>query len=175
MFRADRLKKTLVIGIGNILMSDDGIGPKVVNSLLVKYRVPRCIEVIDGGTQGLNLLQYFDDVKDLIIVDAVVSRNKRPGEIVKIAREEIGPELTRHMSVHDIGFVDVMSALKLLGKMPGRMVLIGMVPAKMEFGYGLSEIVEGKLESLTGEIVKQLTTWNIEGECSESLPVPRTL
>ncbi len=153
------MEKTLILGVGNPLMSDEGLGIEAVRMLLDRYRFSENIEIVDGGTQGLELLQYFDNVKNLIIIDAVYSKNKKAGEILKIPKEKIKYYLKTKMSVHDIGLEDVISALDLLDKLPEKIVIIGMIPEKIEFSYGLSDTVNKKLPFLIKEVLKQIKEW----------------
>ncbi len=163
--------RTLVLGVGNPLIADEGLGVEAVNLLREKYRFKENIEIVDGGTKGLELLRFFENVENLIIVDAVYVKGKRAGDIVRIEKEKIKYYLKNKMSVHDIGIDDLISVLEFTGRMPKRVVLIGMVPEKIEFFYGLSKTVETKLEALVKEVVKQLEKWNIKvltdvDECS---------
>ncbi len=167
------MEKTLILGVGNPLMSDEGIGIEAVEILLNKYKFPENVEIIDGGTQGLELLQHFDSVKNLIIVDAVYSSKKKSGEIIKIPKEKIKYYLKTKMSVHDVGLEDVISVLDLLNKMPENIIIIGMIPEKLEFSYGLSEKIKNRLPFLINEVLNQLKEWNVGeienvNECSSN-------
>ena len=155
------MDKTLILGVGNPLMSDEGIGIEAVKILLDKYKFPENVEIIDGGTQGLELLQYFENVKNLIIIDAVYSSKRKAGEIVVIPKENIKYYLKTKMSVHDVGLEDVISALDLIGQVPENMVIIGMIPEKIEFQVGLSETVKQSMENLVEEVLNQIRKWNV--------------
>jgi hydrogenase maturation protease len=155
------LKKTLVLGVGNPLMSDEGLGIEAVKILYDKYNFPKNVEVIDGGTQGLELLQHFDNVKNLIIIDTVYFSKRKPGDIIKISKEEIKYYLKTKMSVHDVGLEDIISALDLLGKLPENIVIIGMIPEKLDFSYGLSETVKANLNKIITAVINQIKEWEV--------------
>ncbi len=154
------MDKTLILGVGNPLMSDEGLGIQAIKILLSDYKFSENIEIIDGGTQGLELLQYFDNVKNLIIIDAVYSSKRKAGDIIKIQKEKIKYYLITKMSVHDIGLEDVISALDLLGKTPENIIIIGMIPERLEFSYGLSKTIKENLENLIKEVINQIKKWN---------------
>ncbi len=168
------MEKTLILGVGNPLMADEGIGVEAVKILLEKYKFPENVEVIDGGTQGLELLQYFQNVKNLLIIDAVYFSKRKSGEIIKIPKEKIKYYLKTKMSVHDIGLEDIISALDLTGTLPENIVIIGMIPEKIQFSYGLSDTVKSNMDNLINEILNQLKKWNTgeiknANECSSNI------
>jgi len=152
-------------------MADEGIGVEAVKILSDKYRFSENVEIVDGGTKGLELLRFFDNVKNLIIVDAVYVSGKSTGEIVLIEKDRIKYYLKSKMSVHDIGLDDLFSVLEFTGKMPENVMIVGMVPEKIEFSYGLSDTVREKMEELIKEILKQIKRFeekeNVD-ECSSN-------
>ncbi len=167
------MDKTLILGIGNPLMSDEGIGIEAVKILLDRYKFSENVEIIDGGTQGLELLQYFENVKNLIIIDAVYTSKRKAGEIVVIQKENIKYYLKTKMSVHDIGLEDIISALDLIGQVPENMVIIGIIPEKIELQVGLSETVKQSMENLVEEVLNQIRKWDVGeienvNECSSN-------
>ena len=155
------MEKTLILVVGNTLMSDDGIGPEAVTILLKKYNFPKYIKIIDGGTQGLELFHYFEGIKNLAIIDAISSVDHKPGEVVKISKGKIARYFTTKISSHDIGLHDIISSLDLLNKVPENMIIIGMVPNELYFSYGLSDVVKNNIGKLIAEILEQLRVWGI--------------
>ncbi|NPA51995.1 MAG: hydrogenase maturation protease [Aquificae bacterium] len=155
------MEKTLILGVGNLLISDEGLGIETINILLENYQFPNNVEIIDGGTQGLELLQYFDDVQNLLIIDAISSKEKKAGSIIKIPKEKINYYLDTKISAHDIGLIDIISALDFTGKLPKNITILGIVPEKLEFEYGLSPKIKENLQNLVNEVINQLLTWKI--------------
>ncbi|MCS7163790.1 MAG: HyaD/HybD family hydrogenase maturation endopeptidase [Thermodesulfovibrio sp.] len=150
-----------VIGVGNILMQDEGVGPKVVEILKSSYKFEPEIEIIDGGTLGLDLLPYIEKYKKVIIVD-VVDFGKEPGFIKVLKGEEIPPYLKTKLSVHHVGIQDLLEVARLLGIMPKELVLVGIQPQSIDLGLDLTPILVDKLKELINEILLILKKWGVK-------------
>lgn len=150
-----------VIGVGNILMQDEGVGPKVVEILKSSYKFEPEIEIIDGGTLGLDLLPYIEKYKKVIIVD-VVDFGKEPGFIKVLKGEEIPPYLKTKLSVHHVGIQDLLEVARLLGVMPKELVLVGIQPQSIDLGLDLTPILVDKLKELINEILLILKKWGVK-------------
>jgi len=107
--------KVLVLGIGNVLLGDEGIGVHVVKEL-EKVDLPSHIEILDGGTGGFHLLSYLQDYPEVILVDATLDGNA-PGTI-KVIKPKFSNEFPRTLSSHDIGLKDLIESASLLGGLP---------------------------------------------------------
>jgi hydrogenase maturation protease len=142
------LKKTLILGVGNYLLSDDGLSIHVLERLQAEHLIPDEIEVIDGGTCGLDLLQYLEGVTNLILIDAVKTRDGIPGSIVRLEGDQIPAYLTLKISPHDIGLPDLLATAKLRDLYPEKIVVFGIVPASLELGLDLSPAVSEQVEPL---------------------------
>lgn len=153
--------KTLVLGVGNLLLADEGAGIHVVRKLVEEYRLPEEVQVLDGGTLGMDLLYYLEGVRDLLIVDAVQS-NRPPGTVVWLAGEDVPSFLSIKMSPHQIGVPDMLFAARLQGITPQNLVLWGVEPACLDLGLELSETVAGRVPVMVGYIVEQLRRWGHE-------------
>ncbi len=153
--------KIAVIGIGNLLMSDEGVGVHVVNQLEKKYTFNPEIEIIDGGTSGSELLQFFEDNDKVLIVDAV-NFEKEPGFIGIIENDDIFKRLTTKLSMHHLGLTDVLSHVKLLEREPEQTTLIGIQPDSMELSTELSDTIENKLDTIFDMMIDKLMNWDIE-------------
>jgi hydrogenase maturation protease len=145
----------LLVGVGNILMGDDGIGVRVVHEIGRRYRLPEGVEVLDGGTSGLELLSYFSDREQVIIVDAVES-GLPPGTVVKVEGEDVPARFVTKISPHQLGISDVLAAARISGKLPQKMVLFGMEPKRVELRLDLSEEVERNFEKLLDSVRNEL-------------------
>ncbi len=140
-------KETLILGVGNPLRRDDGIGPEVIRLLEENrdsYNLSSDTDLVDGGTDGLGLIEYLKDYKKVIIVDAVEMR--LPVGTIKVftpdeALINIG---TDSLSTHGFGIAEVLKLAKELDINP-ELIIIGIQPGGVSYGEGLSEILSGKL------------------------------
>jgi hydrogenase maturation protease len=122
----------LVLGIGNILWADEGFGVRAVEAFDRRFVLPEGVELLDGGTQGLYLVQNVVEAQDLLVFDAI-DYGLAPGEL-KLVRDDEVPKFTgaKKMSLHQTGFQEVLSAADLLGRYPRRLALIGVQPENLE-------------------------------------------
>ncbi len=152
--------KTLVLGLGNTLLSDEGVGVHVVHLLRERYQFPQEVEVMDGGTLGLDLLPYVEEARQLLIVDAV-QMDAPPGTVVRLAGDEIPAVLSLKYSPHQMGLSDLLAAARLLGRSPAEVVLWGVQPASLEVGLELSPAVAAQMETLVRNVLAELQRWGI--------------
>ncbi|MEH3412724.1 HyaD/HybD family hydrogenase maturation endopeptidase [Phytobacter diazotrophicus] len=138
--------RILVLGVGNILLSDEGIGVRVIEALEQRYVMPEGVEVLDGGTAGMELLEAMANRTHLIIVDAIVSRKSEPGALLLLRDEEVPVLFNNKISPHQLGLSDVLSALRFTGEFPDNITLVGVIPHSLEPNIGLTPIVEASLE-----------------------------
>ncbi len=124
--------KTLVLGIGNILWADEAFGVRALEAFHARYEMDDNVTVLDGGTQGLYLVQFVEACDQLLIFDAI-DYGLAPGEL-RVIRDEAVPRFTgaKKMSLHQTGFQEVLSAADLLGRYPKRLALIGVQPQDLE-------------------------------------------
>lgn len=148
----------LVLGIGNLVMSDDGVGVKVVQQLQRDYTFPKQVEIMDGGTLGLDLLPKLEGIVRLIVVDAVET-GKSPGSCVRLTGEQLPIALATKLSPHQMGLKDLLAVAELLGHMPNEMVLIGVQPGSIEMDTELTAAVAAKVDELATMIIRELAQW----------------
>lgn len=153
--------KVLVLGIGNLVMSDDGVGVRVVQRLQRKHHFPPWVEILDGGTLGLDLLPRLEGIERLIIVDAVETGEK-PGTCVRLAGEQLPIALETKLSPHQMGLKDLLAVAELMGHSPREMVLIGVQPGSIEMDTELTADVEATVNILISNILNELRLWGIE-------------
>lgn len=153
--------KFLVLGVGNLVMGDDGVGIRVVQQLQREYRFPKSVEIVDGGTLGLDLLPVLEGRSHLIMVDAVET-GKEPGTCVRLAGEELPIALETKVSPHQMGLKDLLSVARLMGQAPGEMVLIGVQPGSIEMGTELTHEVSLQVETMKGAVLKELSGFGVE-------------
>lgn len=146
---------TLVLGLGNTIMSDDGIGPKVIEQLQQDGGLPDGVLLLDGGTLGLDLLPHLEGVQRLIIVDAV-EIGKPAGTCVRMAGDEVPMALETKLSPHQMGMKDLLAVARLMGQLPDEIVLIGVQPACLEMDTELTPAVAGALPTLFAMVQAEL-------------------
>lgn len=151
------MKKTLILGVGNYLMSDDGLSVHVLERLQADNLIPEDIQMIDGGTCGLDLLQYLEGVSNLIIIDAIKTRDGTPGSLIRLDGDQIPAYLSLKISPHDIGLPDLLATAKLRDLYPEKIVAFGIQPASLELGVDLSPEVAANVEALIELIKKEVT------------------
>ena len=153
--------KVAVIGVGNILLQDEGVGIHIVNALIKEYRFDPPIEIVDGGTTGMDLLNYFEDNEKILIIDAV-NFDKEPGFIGSIENDDILTVLTTKLTMHHLGLTDVLSTMKVHDIKPEQMFLLGIQPESLELEMELSETVAARLPRMIEVILKKLNEWGIK-------------
>ncbi len=152
--------KTLVLGLGNVLLSDEGVGVHVVRLLQERYRFPPDVEILDGGTLGLDLLPYVEETDRLLIVDAV-QMDAPPGTVARLEGDQIPAALNLKYSLHQMGLTDLLAAASLRGRYPPEVVLWGVQPASLEVGLDLSPTVAAQIEVLLANVLAELQRWGI--------------
>jgi hydrogenase maturation protease len=154
--------EVLVLGIGNLLWADEGFGVRAVEELHRRHLFPPDVLLMDGGTQGLYLVDYVCRARRLLVFDAV-DYGDEPGTL-KLVRDADVPRFmgVKKMSLHQTGFQEVLSAAQLLGECPEQLLLIGVQPLELDnWGGSLSPVVRDCIEPAIGHAVRQLTEWGI--------------
>ena len=144
----------LILGLGNVLLEDDGVGSAAIALLHDRFEPPACVRVFDGGTLGLSLLPYLQMSDAVILVDAVRA-DGAPGTLVRLDGDDVAPAVATRLSPHQVGVADLLDGARWLGRYPARVVLVGLVPASMELSVGLSPLVRASLPELVEQIVRE--------------------
>lgn len=148
-------KPLLVLGLGNVLCSDDGVGVMAVSALARGFEWPPDVEVLDGGTLGLALLPYLEEAAALILVDAIRG-DAAPGSFVRLEGADVAPAVEQRLSPHQVGVADLLDGARWLDSYPDRVVLLGLVPATIELGVGCSPAVQAAIPTLVERIVEEI-------------------
>ncbi|RLE24185.1 MAG: hydrogenase maturation protease [Acidobacteria bacterium] len=145
-----------VLGVGNVLTSDDGLGPTVIKHLEAKYTFPEAVEIIEVGTPGLDFTPYLGDAAVVIVLDAVRAKDA-PGSVRIWRDEELlkAPPVAR-TSPHEPGLREALMATELTDSSPGNIVLIGVVPETLEAGTGLSSTVNAAVSEVEALVLNEL-------------------
>jgi len=150
-------KKKGVLGVGNILLGDEGFGVHVVKYIEDHFDLPPNIELLDGGTSGIQLADYIRGCDALLIIDAR-RLDDPPGTLVQFSSEELAIQAaTLKMSPHQVGILEVLSILQFEGTVPGKMDFLCVVPRVMETGLGLSD----EIEAMVPVAAKKAYEWAI--------------
>jgi hydrogenase maturation protease len=149
------MNRVIVLGVGNILLRDEGVGVRVIETLAERYVLPAEIEVVDGGTVGMDLLDTLAGCDHLLICDAVQT-GAPPATVVKLADAEVPALFQTRYSPHQLGLSEVLATLMLMEEAPAAITLIGVVPADLELGAELSPevaaVVDQAVETLIAEL-----------------------
>ncbi|MCP5158620.1 MAG: HyaD/HybD family hydrogenase maturation endopeptidase [Gammaproteobacteria bacterium] len=145
----------IVLGLGNILLRDEGVGVRVIEALAERYTLPMEIEVVDGGTVGMDLLDTLAGCDHLLICDAVQT-GAPPASVVKLADAEVPALFQTRFSPHQLGLAEVLATLILMEEAPKAITLIGVVPADMELGAELSPEVAAVIDPAVEALVAEL-------------------
>ncbi len=160
---------TTVLGIGNILMGDEGAGIRALDALREQYEFPEGVRFLDGGTMGLDLIYYLEGTDRLLMIDAVIM-GAPPGTVKVFGGQDIPSVLAGKFSVHQIGLQDLFFALDILGRRPSDACLAGIEPKEVELGLELSPEIEKALPVLVDAAVKRLDGWGIRVRKKQDVP-----
>lgn len=147
--------KSIVIGIGNILFNDDGIGIIAIEYLKKNFEFTPELELLDGGTLGFNLAQYFLEYDNVLIIDTI-SANDKAGEIYKIPSSELLGGSSYKNTAHEVEVIQMLEACELYDK-KAEVTILGIVPEDIiSVKIGLSEVLENKFDILIKSIIKEI-------------------
>jgi hydrogenase maturation protease len=159
--RGASMPQALILGAGNLLLSDDGAGIHTIQRLQESVELPEEVRVLDGGTLGLNLLPFLEGISYLVIIDAMETR-RPPGTLRRLAGDDVPAYLSIKMSPHQIGIPDMLFAAKLRDLYPRDVVVWGVQPATTEVGLELSPPVAAQVDVLVEKVLAELARWGIE-------------
>lgn len=147
--------ETLVLGIGNLLLSDEAVGCRCVEELERRYALPPEVQCVDGGTAGYELLPLIQDAEALIIIDALTD-GRPPGTVVLVEDSAVPRLMQTRTSPHQIGISEILATAQMTDKMPQRLLLFGIEPKTLEVALGLSPEVSQAMEKVLAEVVSAL-------------------
>jgi hydrogenase maturation protease len=151
-----------IIGLGNVLYGDEGFGVAALNSMQESATFPDSVHFIDGGTQGIYLLDYIESCDAVIVFDALIPLDY-DRQVYVYRNEELPAFIHRKMSSHQMGFSEMLGIAKLHGKMPKEIVLIGVPPKDLELNIGLSPEISLLLPLAVEEGTAIVNRWLQEG------------
>jgi len=154
-------RRILVLGLGNILLQDEGLGVRAVERMAARYQLPPDVQVMDGGVMGLDLLPYLEGISHLLITDAVQT-GQPAGSLVRLEGEAIPAALQVKMSMHQVGLQELLALAGFQGTLPEQVVLWGLEPASLEWGLELSAPIAAQLDALADAAAGELRAWGVE-------------
>jgi hydrogenase maturation protease len=146
-------KKILILGIGNLILRDEGVGVHAVREL-EKRDLPAHVEVIDGGTYLMDLLNVIQEAERIIVIDALKGGGE-PGTIYRVFPDDLMAESERALSLHQVGLLDALGMVKQLGGDP-HAVIIGVEPKEISWGMELTPEVEAKLPKVIETVLAEV-------------------
>lgn len=161
--------RVLVLGLGNVLLGDDGVGPAAIARLERDYRIPPAVRLVEGGTLGLLLLDEIAEAQHLILVDAVAT-GARPGSLVRLDGAEVMDAVRDRLSVHQVGVADLLNAARLIGRYPATVALLGLAPGTIGLALARTPAVDDAIDTLVSAIVLELNTLGYELAPQSSAP-----
>lgn len=149
-------KQIVILGVGNLLFTDEGVGIRVAEALQDRYEFPENVKVVDGGTLGMNLLGVISGAHHLIVVDAVRNSGE-PGTLHRLAGDEIPKRILAKNSLHQVDLLEALTCCQTLGK-AAETVIVGIEPEDITtMGIELSATVGARVDDLVQAVLKELT------------------
>jgi hydrogenase maturation protease len=156
----DSLRK-VVMGLGNLLNRDEGLGVQAVKLLDARVGKQTDFELLDGGVLGLNLLMIVEECSHLLILDAV-NVGKPAGTVVELTKEQIPLYAGVKLSQHQITFQEVLGLANIRGKLPEHLHLIGIQPEDISVGLDLSQSISEKMPEVISRAERMIEQWQNE-------------
>ena len=141
--------------MGNILLEDEGLGIRALEVLQRDYEFPSGVELLDGGTTGMGLLDDISGREHLLVLDAVQT-GEAPGTLVVMRGSDVPVYFGIRVTPHQLGLADVLATLELSGEQPGCVTVLGLVPESLELTLELSGLIRERLDSLVEAAVAEL-------------------
>ena len=148
------MRRIAVIGVGNILMGDEGVGVRAVEEL-GRLKLPEGVQLIDAGTAIHSLMGRLSEFDKLVIIDAVKG-GRPPGTIYRLALDEIESDPSRILSLHDLGVLETLRIERLIGDVPEEVVIVGIEPERVEPSLELSPVLRERLPELIRAVLEEL-------------------
>ena len=150
------MKNIKVLGIGNILVGDDGFGPRVLEELQTR-EIPENVELIDAGVGGMAILSWIEDADKIIIIDSVQTGNEPVGTVYRFTDKEMPPSDMFMLSLHDLNLVDTINIGRVVQKMPDEIIIYGVEVIRLaEFTKEMSPEVEATIKEVADLVIEEI-------------------
>lgn len=155
--------RVTVLGIGNVILRDEGFGVRVAELLDECYEFPEDVQIVDGGTLGVELLEFVTGTKKLLVIDSI-NGGEEPGTMFRFHNEAIMEHFQDKLSAHEVGIQDVLAALSVTGRRIEDVVVIGAQPYDLGAGVELSEPMQGLLVPMAERAIEELKGFGVEAK-----------
>ena len=155
------VSEVTVLGVGNTILSDEGFGVRVVEFMEKNFVFPEEVQLVDGGTLGVELLHFVTGTQKLLIIDSI-DGGAEPGKIFHLRDDELKKHFAQKISAHEVGIQDVLTMLELTGKKIPRVELIGAQPFSLEAGTNLTPQMLKLVPTFADKAVEILKSWGLE-------------
>lgn len=162
MSTSDRGLRSVVLGLGNPLMADDGLGLAALTRLRHRADISSEVVLEDGGTWGLTLLPVIESTDRLLVLDAI-RLGRPPGTLIRLERADLPRYLAHKLSPHEVDLKEVLALCELRGTMPETIVALGIEPARVELDAELSPAVASSMDLLVEAVYEELARWGYPG------------
>ena len=150
-----------ILGIGNVILRDEGFGVRVAEYLDKHYEFPESVQIVDGGTLGIELTQYVTGTEKLLVIDSI-NGGAEPGTTFRFHNDDVMEHFQDKLSAHEVGIQDVFGLLTVTGHKIPDVVVIGAQPYDVEAGVELSDGMMELLPQMVEQALKELKNWGIE-------------
>ncbi|MCR5758570.1 MAG: HyaD/HybD family hydrogenase maturation endopeptidase [Selenomonas sp.] len=150
-----------ILGIGNVILRDEGFGVRVAEYLDKHYEFPETVQIVDGGTLGIELTQYVTGTEKLLVIDSI-NGGAEPGTTFRFHNDDVMEHFQDKLSAHEVGIQDVLGLLTVTGHKIPDVVVIGAQPYDVEAGVELSEGMMALLPQMVEQALTELKNWGIE-------------
>lgn len=150
----------LVLGVGNILFSDDGFGIRVVEKLQANHTFPDYVSIVDGGVLGINLLGVISGASKLIVVDTILNGGK-PGDLHRLEGKEIPDRILGKNSLHQVDLLEALTLCRLMGNIP-ETIIMGVEPLDTTtLNPELTPVIERQIDRVIQQVIRELSSMGI--------------
>lgn len=153
-------KEFVVVGLGNPLMGDDGVGLCALQQMECDWRFDDATELVDGGTWGLRLLPTLEGARGVVLLDAIRT-GRSPGTVVELQNDEIPRQLATKLSPHEVDLREVLAVMAFRGTLPPNVSAIGVEPEYIDLRNDLSAIVRARVQDVVHLAVERLRSWGV--------------
>ena len=157
-----------ILGIGNVILRDDGFGVRVAEYLDKHYEFPESVQIVDGGTLGIELTQYVTGTEKLLVIDSI-NGGAEPGTTFRFHNDDVMEHFQDKLSAHEVGIQDVLGLLTVTGHKIPDVVVIGAQPYDVEAGVELSEGMMQLLPSMVEQALTELKNWGIDPKMRDNV------
>ena len=156
-----------ILGVGNVILRDEGFGVRVAEYLDAHYAFPENVQIVDGGTLGIELTQYVTGTNKLLVIDSI-NGGAEPGTLFRFHNDDVMDHFQEKISAHEVGIQDVLALLTVTGHKIPDVVVIGAQPYDLEAGVELSPGMQKLMPQVVEQALRELAAWGIKPQVKEN-------